>query len=143
MTNDHSVDTEKMVPLTIEQLREMGGKPYWHVGLQDDSPKPHWKILDQFVANHPEDYGYGKRWLAYAYHHANIDREAFEKCCVCQKYKEILFRGYRTRKEAVEVSRNSNPHISGSARFCPRCGRPLTPEAWDELEKRLGVKRNV
>lgn len=25
-------------PLTPEELREMGGRPYWHVGLQDDSP---------------------------------------------------------------------------------------------------------
>lgn len=64
-------------PLTMEQLREMGGQPYWHVGLQDDSPEPHWKILDLFVAKHPEDYGYGKRWLAYAYPPANIDREVW------------------------------------------------------------------
>ena len=79
-----------------EQLREMGGQPYWHVGLQDDSPEPHWKILDTFVAKHPEDYGYGKRWLAYAYPPAHIDREAWEPC-----------------------------------------GRPRTPEAFSELEKRL------
>lgn len=64
-------------PLIMEQLREMGGQPYWHVGLQDDSPEPHWKILDLFVAKHPEDYGYGKRWLAYAYPPANIDREVW------------------------------------------------------------------
>ena len=25
-------------PLTIEQLREMGGQPYWHVGLREESP---------------------------------------------------------------------------------------------------------
>lgn len=93
---DHFPDITKMVPLTLEQLREMGGQPYWHVGLQDDSPEPHWKILDTFVAKHPEDYGYGKRWLAYAYPPAHIDREAWEPC-----------------------------------------GRPRTPEAFSELEKRL------
>lgn len=52
-------------PLTLDEMREMGGKPYWHVGLQEDSPPPHWSILDSFYASHIEDYGYGKRWLAY------------------------------------------------------------------------------
>lgn len=69
----HVVDTDKMVPLTLEQLRGMGGKPYWNVGLQDDSPEPYWKILDPFVARCQEDYGYGKRWLSYAYAPAHID----------------------------------------------------------------------
>ena len=52
-------------PLTLEELREMGGEPYWHVGLQDDSPPAHWSILDPYFAKHIEDYGYKKRWLAY------------------------------------------------------------------------------
>ena len=52
-------------PLTMEELREMGGEPYWHVGLQKDSPPPHWNILDPLYAQHIEDYGFGKRWLAY------------------------------------------------------------------------------
>ena len=33
-------------PLTLEELREMGGQPYWHVGLREESPPPHWNILD-------------------------------------------------------------------------------------------------
>ena len=53
------------VPIPLDVLREMGGEPYYHVGLQADSQDPHWAILDSFVARHPEDYGYGKRWLAY------------------------------------------------------------------------------
>lgn len=51
--------------LTPDELRSMGGEPYWHVGLQKDSPPPHWNILDPFYAQHIEDYEYGKRWLAY------------------------------------------------------------------------------
>lgn len=73
----HFAEAGKMQLLTLEQLRDMDGQPYWHVGLQEDSPKPHWKILDPFVSKHPEDYGYGKRWLAYAYPPANIEREAW------------------------------------------------------------------
>ena len=52
-------------PLTLEQLREMGGQPYWHVGLREESPSPHWNILDPFYAKHIEDYRYGENWLAY------------------------------------------------------------------------------
>ncbi len=53
------------VPLTLEELREMGGEPYWHIGLRDDSPPPHWAILPSYVAQRPQDYFYGKHWLAY------------------------------------------------------------------------------
>ncbi len=52
-------------PLTPEEMREMGGEPYWHVGLQDESPSPHWSILEPYFAKNIENYGYGKRWLAY------------------------------------------------------------------------------
>lgn len=51
--------------LTIEQLREMGGQPYWHVGLREESSPPHWNILDPFYAKHIKDYRYGENWLAY------------------------------------------------------------------------------
>ena len=54
-------------PLTLAEMQEMGGRPYWHVGLQEESPPPHWSILDPFYARHIENYGYGKRWLAYRY----------------------------------------------------------------------------
>ena len=27
--------------------------------------------------------------------------------------------------------------VSGNMQYCPSCGRPLTEQAWDELEKRL------
>lgn len=53
--------------LTTDQLREMANKPYWHVGLREDSSPPHWSILDPLLAYHPEDYDYGVAWLAYAY----------------------------------------------------------------------------
>lgn len=52
-------------PLTLDELREMGGQPYWHVGLREESPPPYWNILDPFYAKHIEDYRYGENWLAY------------------------------------------------------------------------------
>lgn len=148
-------------PLTLEQLREMANKPYWHVGLRSESADPHWKILDPFIARFPEDYGYGKRWLAYAYPPARIDREAWEKPCGMCGGKTILYQHTNTTKlfmntfgEAATlvtecmacppyadccmkgISANSAFKIN----FCPECGRPLTEEAWAELEKRMGVR---
>lgn len=58
-------DTTPNAPLTVEQIQEMGGEPYWHVGLQEDSAPPHWNILDPFYAKHIKDYGYGRRWIGY------------------------------------------------------------------------------
>lgn len=52
-------------PLTLEELREMGGQPYWHVGLRKESRPPQWNILDPFYAKHIEDYKYGENWIAY------------------------------------------------------------------------------
>lgn len=52
-------------PLTLQELREMDGEPYWHVGLQKGSVPPHWNILEPFAAKHIENFCYGKNWLAY------------------------------------------------------------------------------
>ena len=130
---DLILDTTKMAPLTPDQLREMDGKPYWHIGLQTDSPEPHWKILDPFVARCPEDYGYGKGWLAYAYSPSPIDREAWKPCVVCGKADGCITASYCTEDPQGLTITNHNV----KSVFCPKCGRPLTEEAWAELEKRL------
>lgn len=52
-------------PLTPADLQGMSGEPYWHVGLRDESKPPHWEILPEFAAKYPQDYFYGKYWLAY------------------------------------------------------------------------------
>lgn len=52
-------------PLTEAEMKEMGGEPYWHVGLQKDSHPPHWSILDPYYAKNIKDYGYGVRWIGY------------------------------------------------------------------------------
>ena len=126
----HFAEAGKMQPLTVEQLREVVGKPYWHVGLQEDSPKPHWEILDPFVSKHPEDYGYGKRWLAYAYPPAHIDREAWTAEWVDNDKSEEMM--CKCSKCGYPVS-----YFWGRRKICPGCGRAMTPEAWAELEKRL------
>lgn len=55
-------------PLTLDELREMDGKPIWVVPLvpdhEDDDMEPEWSVFHAF---HPESNfdGYGDRWLAY------------------------------------------------------------------------------
>lgn len=111
-------------PLTLDQLRGMVGFPYWHVGLQDDSQNPHWKILDPFVAKHAEDYGYGKRWLAYAYKPAHIDLESWksewERVCGFSECKNC---GYDTKVES---------------HFCPHCGKAMNQHALNIIKNRIG-----
>lgn len=117
-------------PLTLEQLREMGGQPYWHVGLQTDSPEAHWKILDLFVARCPEDYGYGKRWLAYAYQPAHIDREAW----VAEwkdHYKSGASAGTGYVCSSCDMWNGRKSHI------CPSCGKAMDEDGLAIMEKRL------
>lgn len=117
-------------PMTLEQMRDMGGKPYWHVGLQADSPEPHWKILDSFVARCPEDYGYGKRWIAYAYQPAHIDREAWTAEWK-DHYKSGVHAGTGSVCSSCNVRNERKTHI------CPFCGKAMDEDGWAMLEKRL------
>lgn len=50
-------------PLTLEELRGMGGEPYYHVSLQGSGD--HWEVMDTLIARNIQDYHYGERWLAY------------------------------------------------------------------------------
>ena len=78
------VESEPLLPndpLTLDELREMDGEPYWHVGLRDDLTTPHWAILPSNVAQRPQDYFYGKYWLAY--------RRKLEEVGTCQKTSSL------------------------------------------------------
>ena len=107
---------EKGDPLTIDQLREV----------------PHGKIKDSTLKSICD------RANEIASIPAHIDREAWKPCGAC-KNGEITVHVPEFRAMAV-----CNQHMDHAAfdltlrsRFCPWCGRPLTEEAWAELEKRL------
>lgn len=127
-------------PLTLEELRSMANKPYWHVGLREDSGAPHWSILDPLLAYHPQDYDYGKTWLAYAYETPRLDRSAWEPCGCC-KEKRCPTCKY---DDCIPIFDPCNSCVDGSGwkpvyKFCPECGRPMTDAAWEVLEKRLEI----
>ena len=66
---------------------------------------------------------------------AHIDREAREPCGYCAGAKYVY--GHASAvvpngdKGQIEIE------VEGDFDYCPECGRPLTDEAWGELEKRL------
>lgn len=159
LRNATEIKTGCNKPLTLEQLRERNGLPVWvHVidhtvfaDKQDDFDgwgmcRKSWvRIWDSKRADLIHiDYDfedYGKEWIAYAYSPAHIDRKAWDDCPVCEKYKEISFRGFRTKEEAMDLSGKVHPHITGGAMFCPKCGKPRNERAWADLEQRLrGVR---
>lgn len=124
-------------PLTLEQLRGMVNQPYWHVGLREDSGAPHWSILDPLLAYHPEDYDYGKTWVAYAQQPAHIDRENWGPCAKCRSCASCID-SCESAKDPDCMCFSCRGYGNHRPRnFCPHCGRPLTDEAWAELERRV------
>lgn len=117
--------------LTVEQLCQMDGKPvllkspWWTEWCIVREHGEH-EIAGDAISFTRRHYGevclglsdYGKTWTAYAYQTAHIDREKWEPCKIC---------GIRGMAEALILKRE---------RFCAHCGRPLTEEAWAELERR-------
>ncbi|MGO5113605.1 hypothetical protein ACTQ33_01005 [Candidatus Avoscillospira sp. LCP25S3_F1] len=135
------INAEKMEPLTPEQLREMDGKPVW-VKMKTIHELTGWAIVHMdYQMDAIRLWEKGGNWLrfnsdemdVYAYSTAHIDREAwtaewvkhdgYTECSKCEHW-------YDSPENEDEGDRPV---------FCPSCGRAVTPEAWDELEKRMGV----
>ena len=147
MTHDEIITG---IPLTLEQLRKMDEKPVFCVSL--NGMPGEWCIIrvvemseTWFIAcaGAAQGFGdkdtYGKTWLAYAYLPANLDRERFVPCDFCSKadfgdYSVEIAKSYATINCALG---NYKYPEDKRFRYCPKCGRPLTPEAWETLEKRL------
>lgn len=143
----HFPDLTKMAPLTLEQLREMDGKPVRMEDLTGGTLWNQWIIFerhtdDGFIPRGGGYFGcdsYGVKWLSYAYPPAYIDREAWTAewkeytgadagFHYCSKCGQTAF-NYEDGREVVEVLSD----------FCPSCARAMTPGALAELEKRMGV----
>lgn len=137
--------------LTLEELRQMDGKPVLFVSLKDGRRK--WRVVQSIeklvevvkVICFTDDGGetvesYGKTWLAYAAELPSLDRSAWEPCGACKNGKDEI----EIEIPAFEALAICNQHMNhGPLRvlfrypFCPYCGRPLTDAAWEMLEKRL------
>ena len=132
----------KMVPLTIEELREMDGKPVF-------LPKTNcWALATKDVFVMLLTFPDGEKcsandWYkqvgpAYAYSFAHIDRAAWEPCGACKDGKiTIHVPEFRAMAACNQHMDHGAFDLTLRLKFCPLCGRPLTEEAWAELEKRL------
>lgn len=102
-------------PLTVEQLRGT----------------PHGKIKDktlQHICDRANE-------LAYAYPASRIGREKWEPCDVCSNAKHIVGLALAIMDDGSDHRVDTKMNCEYS--FCPNCGRPLTDEAWAELERRV------
>lgn len=159
--------SEKREPLTLNQLREMDGKPVKVV--YDEAAKkttPGFEPLEMIClveyvksagcvvlrnnvggeSEYCNDEELEQDGLtAYPYHPPRLDRSAWEPCEFCGEWiggectpKEqdagyTLYAGY---SKQVAVDDFWEDEIE-DVQYCPKCGRPLTEEAWKELEQRL------
>lgn len=140
-------------PLSLEQLREMDGKPVWIVEYPDWG---HWELsedAEDYLCDRDTDlYGFmsdldGEAgfhelgWLAYPYPPAHIDRSKWEACDHCKKacwncnHNLLCCEG--NDKECDDCVNQSKWEFLAYQNYCPKCGRPLTEEAWVELERRV------
>lgn len=86
---------------------------------------------------------YGKTWLAYAYPPAHIDREAWGPCEACKEGTiEINIPEFRALAICNQHMNHDAFTLNLQTLFCPVCGRPLTEEAWKELENRVRGENN-
>ena len=131
-----SVDTNKTSPLTLEQLREMDGQKVLLYRMKSTEPlepgtvKQNGDVLGDagMLAYHEL---YLETWVAFTYHPAHIDREAWTAEWI---YPENEFNLPMCSKCECNSKDAQYGHKNN---FCPKCGRAMTPEAWAELEKRL------
>lgn len=148
-------DSAKMVPLSINQLKKMVGMPVWVECLSPkkyESPPVGWRIVEKSIMGRIgvwneescfAERDYRKDWIAYTA--KRIDREAWEPCEWCGEwiggdcrpreqdagYK--LYAGYCKQVAADDFYEDETEELN----YCPICGRPITDQAWAELEKRL------
>lgn len=140
---DQFRDITKLIPLTLDELQMMDGKPVWIVEGPDWG---HWELSedaeDYFADRIPEFYGmeyddsdgsfglHKQGWFAYAYPPAHLDQKAWSSEWI--ETMPILGAG-NVERHCKKCGYLAEDTYS----FCPQCGRPMTPEAWSELEKRL------
>ncbi len=133
-------------PLTMEQLREMEGQPVW-VKMKTIHELTGWAIVHMdYQMEAIRLWVKGGGWIrfnidemeVYAYHPAHIDWKAWEPCesCIsCENCKNSNVGEFCN--PCFRCLQSDKKDGFSPVGFCRKCGRPLTDDAWAELEKRL------
>ena len=133
--------------LTLEQLREMDGKPaYWPEdkswGIISVDKTGRWSGIPFFRGRWQGvnfEYNIEARGMeVYAYPPDHIDREALG-CPYCTPDADGYVRkfGAFSIHDGMLETGHCKPQ---EIKYCPHCSRQLTEEAWAELENRMGVR---
>lgn len=134
-------------PLSLKQLKQMDGKPVWveFIGHPDGTPiEPLWMLVNCREKRLVTDVEYvdwnSEGWFAYSYPPAHIDRSKWEACDHCKKAcwncNHNLF-AVKEMTKCDDCVNQSKWEFLAYQNYCPKCGRPLTEEAWVELERRV------
>lgn len=134
----------KAKALTIEELRKMDGKPVWVEDLEGDRGSG-WKIiywdrgkylvlvskrLDGFLLDE-----YGETWLAYSIEPIHIEGKEYTA--------EWIYRDNWSFPTCSKCGVESHHVFLNKENFCSNCGRAMTDEAWEILNKRLKGSNEV
>lgn len=138
-------------PLTLEEIRNMGGEPVWIENIKHPS-KSQFAIIkyvdikiDVVFQDAFDEFSllvsmYGKTWLAYAQKPIGFDKWTAEwkeytgadaGFHYCSKCGQQAF-NYEDAGEIIEVLSD----------FCPSCGKAMTDYAREMLERRLTGHNN-
>lgn len=138
-------------PLTQEQLREMNGKAVRVESETEYIPSGIY-LCDVRDGEVPRLWGYEcDNWFlyefikgikVYAYSEPpRLDREEWEPCEDCEDYSVKCCANCRYRENLQYQDPCNSCYCvdkwEPKENFCPECGRPLTDEAWQMLEKRI------
>lgn len=137
-------------PLTLDQLREMDGQPVW---IEDTScwglvfiPKAGQFKNSPFVLFRKEDVQFewhvtDSELTIYSYPPAHIDRSEWEPCehCKPSEYPPDYYgpHNFPIVENEIYFYDTDDGWQGEEIKYCPWCGRPLTEEAWVELERRV------
>lgn len=125
-------------PLTPEEIRNMEEPtPVWweNAGYWCTAHKGTILLPSGLMIHDVEDF---PDWLFYPQALIKLKEEDYKPCKVCENYHHFIYKGFKDEEEMIKyINGESNLHVGGGCKFCPKCGRPLTKEAWDELVKRL------
>lgn len=124
MTND-----SKSTSISIEDIIE-----YWHTHETRES-------LREFLGMSENEYaGWLKGSTSFRIYH-----KKWKPCKVCERKNDPCYENDCFKKNAPKCRYSCDKYITWrnnqrrliDSKFCPKCGRPLTDQAWAELEKRL------
>ena len=125
-------------PLTLDHLCKIEGKKVLIYRMKSTEPLEPGTV--KFNGDVLGDNGtlayhelYLLTWVAFSYPTAHIDREAWEPCGLCGTLNDEIMCRF---SEKTEYDQSTTSRYA-MARFCPNCCRPLTEEAWAELENRV------